>query len=423
MSNIATTLPLAVEDLAQTIKIIFVGTFIPRSINFTNIVRIRKQKVYNALMWLIQNNHLYKDIQISQNNLDKLPEDDVPKVLLETMKVYEKQDNHEGYVKDPLNEDEKCCYNEDVPINTTALVDTDGVNINPKIINEEILKEFRATNSNEPVYAIPHTGRPVNEYNNPELLMSLYPTLFPYGCGGIEDLSKPTRVTFEKHIQYLLKYADRRFERNHSFMFIAFNILQKRSSCRQAKILVSRPYFGKKATDIMNLTNEDVEIAIQNIDSNDNSIKTNPKLQSLLQQIKTVGGAVDGSNYSRSKYRYEIHSIIYEKGLPSIFLTINPADVHSRVAMQFSGINIEVQKIFTDKLPELFERAKIIARNPVATARFFNLLITTLLETLISPPNEKEGIFGPTKSYYGTVGKYYKILPTYIDILQQGIIY
>lgn len=104
MSNIATTLPLAVEELAQTIKIIFVGTFIPKSINFKNIVRIRKQKVYNALKWLIQNNHFYKNIQINQTNLDKLPEDDVPQVLLETMKIYETITNDEGYIKDTLKE-------------------------------------------------------------------------------------------------------------------------------------------------------------------------------------------------------------------------------------------------------------------------------------------------------------------------------
>ena len=35
---------------------------------------------------------------------------------------------------------------------------------------------------------IPHGDRPVNEFYNAELLPLTYPTLFPYGLGGFEDL-------------------------------------------------------------------------------------------------------------------------------------------------------------------------------------------------------------------------------------------
>ena len=35
---------------------------------------------------------------------------------------------------------------------------------------------------------IPHANKPVNEFYNPELLPMTYPTLFPYGIGGFEDL-------------------------------------------------------------------------------------------------------------------------------------------------------------------------------------------------------------------------------------------
>ena len=35
--------------------------------------------------------------------------------------------------------------------------------------------------------AIPHKPVPVNEFFNPSLLLMLYPTLFPYSIGGLED--------------------------------------------------------------------------------------------------------------------------------------------------------------------------------------------------------------------------------------------
>lgn len=345
------------------------------------------------------NNHLYKHIEINKQNLDSLPENDVPQVLMETIKIYEKQTSPEGYVKDPLRDESSEIQNE-IPINVTALVDTDGVNITSEQINKEILNKMNES----AVYAIPHTGIPINEYSNPKLLMSLYPTLFPYGVGGIEDFTKPNGVTFEKHIQYLLSYADGRFERHHSFIFIVFNILQKRATCREAKILVSRPYFGETASIIKNLTVEDIENVLKHDTKKKYPKKKDSKFQTLMQQIKTVGGRVKGSNFSRAKCKNEIHAVIYEKGLPNIFLTINPADIHNRVALYFAGVNLDIDKILADDFPTVYERASIIAKNPVATARFFNKLVSTLLETLICPKNETMGILGPISNYYGTVG-------------------
>lgn len=69
---------------------------------------------------------------------------------------------------------------------------------------------------------------------------------------------------------------------------------------------------------------------------------------------------------------------------------------------------MDIDKILSDEFPDIYERASIIAKNPVATARFFNKLITTLIETLICPKNEEVGVLGPVNSYYGTVGKFVK---------------
>ncbi len=78
----------------------------------------------------------------------------------------------------------------------------------------------------ERVYLIPHSSKPVNEYFNPKLLAGLYPTLFCYGHGAPEDQSRPVKVNLREHIRYLLSYNDRRFETNHSFIFVVFNLLQ-----------------------------------------------------------------------------------------------------------------------------------------------------------------------------------------------------
>ena len=91
-----------------------------------------------------------------------------------------------------------------------------------------------------------------------------------------------------------------------------------------------------------------------------------------------------GSAHSRSALPNQIHALIFNQGLPSIFLTINPADINSRVALYFAGVNLDLDAIIPSNLPTTYERVQIIASHPVATAKLFHRLITTVLETMIA---------------------------------------
>ncbi|CAF4378473.1 unnamed protein product, partial [Didymodactylos carnosus] len=179
-------------------------------------------------------------------------------------------------------------------------------------------------------------------------------------------------------------------------MFVVFNILQKRNACFNARLMVSNPYYKNAANQIQQLTSQDIQKALTSIAKNTYSSEANPNLNTLLKQIKTVGGKVMGSPQSRAALRTEIHSLIYSQGLPSIFMTINPADIHSPIALYFAGVNLNIDHILTDSFPSTFHRAQIVASHPVAAAKFFNLLITNILETLVKEntkdPKFKEGL-------------------------------
>ncbi|CAF4503238.1 unnamed protein product, partial [Didymodactylos carnosus] len=265
-------------------------------------------------------------------------------------------------------------------------------------MNESKISITDVSKNEEKVYMIPRSSKPTNEYFNPNLLLGLFPTLFPYRTGAIEDSTRPVKVSFKQHIQYLLLYSDKRFERHHSFMFVVFNILQKRNACFNARLMVSNPYYKNAANQIQQLTSQDIQKALTSIAKNTYSSEANPNLNTLLKQIKTVGGKLMGSPQSRAALRTKIHSLIYSQGLPSIFMTINPADIHSPIALYFAGVNLNIDHILTDSFPSTFHRAQIVASHPVAAAKFFNLLITNILETLV-----KGGVLGPIKAHYGTV--------------------
>ncbi|CAF2988101.1 unnamed protein product [Rotaria sp. Silwood2] len=250
----------------------------------------------------------------------------------------------------------------------------------------------------ENVYLIPHSSKPVNEYFNPKLLAGLYPTLFCYGRGVPEDQLRPVQITLKEHIRYLLAYNDRRFEKHHSFIFVIFNLLQRRDACFHAQLIATKPYFQSSADEILSLSSKDIETALDNNSKRIYNSESSNTLNKLLQHIKTVGGRVMGSAYSRTALRTRIHALIYNQGLPSIFLTLNPADIHSPVALYFAGVQLDLDNIQNEQLMDTYKRAEIIASHPVATAKFFHLLISNILNTMIIG-----GVLGPIKAYFGTV--------------------
>ncbi|CAF4402691.1 unnamed protein product, partial [Rotaria magnacalcarata] len=139
---------------------------------------------------------------------------------------------------------------------------------------------------------IPRGNKPANEYSNPNLLLGVFPTLFPYGCGALEDSSRPVQINFREHVRYLLSYGDRRFEEHYSFIFVLFNILQRRTACFHAQLMTSRSYFQQSAQLLETLSSEDVATALLNISKASYSKVSDEKINTLMKHIKVVGGHV-----------------------------------------------------------------------------------------------------------------------------------
>jgi hypothetical protein len=267
-----------------------------------------------------------------------------------------------------------------------------------QMADKTLKTNIEQTAEEDTVYMIPRGDKPANEYSNPKLLLGIFPTLFPYGCGGLEDCSRPVKINYVEHLRYLLSFGDRRFEENCSFIFIVFNILQRRTACLHAHLMASRPYFQQSAQLLESLSSTDVATALVNISKGAYSKVADHRITTLIKHIKVVSGHIMGSAHSRSALRTKIHSLCFNQGLPSLFVTINPADIHSPVALYFSGVDLDLDKVLPEAMGTSYERAKIIAAHPVATAKFFNTLIKSILKYLVLG-----GVLGPVKAYFGTV--------------------
>ncbi|CAF1543835.1 unnamed protein product, partial [Rotaria sp. Silwood1] len=405
--DIVNSLPLQLEDLCDTLKVIFIGAHSPERIQLKKVLTVRKKKIIKALQWLKKYNVLYQHIDINLKNIDALPEDNVPECIMSTMeqKLSDEEVSSErvGYIPDPLSNPTEYTTSDTIPINNSGVLDVNGSTVSSNEIANYILRKMKNNEitdqkDHENIYLIPHSSKPVNEYFNPKLLVGLYPTLFCYGRGSPEDQTRPVKIQLREHIRYLLSYNDRRFEKSHSFIFVVFNLLQRRDACFHAQLIATKPYFRATADEIQSLKSKDIEIALDNISKKAYHSESNNTLNKLLRHIKTIGGRVMGLAYSRTALRTRIHALIYNQGLPSIFLTLNPADIHSPVALYFAGVPFDLDNIQMDQLMDTYKRAEIIASHPVATAKFFHLLITNILDTMIVG-----GVLGPVKAYFGIV--------------------
>ena len=79
-------MPSSVRTLASVIAITYVGSRLLPKDWLKKTFRVRRDVVYDALVWLQRHNPIYADIKIDRSRLRELPEDDVPDELLSVIR-------------------------------------------------------------------------------------------------------------------------------------------------------------------------------------------------------------------------------------------------------------------------------------------------------------------------------------------------
>lgn len=86
----------------------------------------------------------------------------------------------------------------------------------------------------------------------------------------------------------------------------------------------------------------------------------------------------------------------------ALWITLNPNDTHDPIAQVLAGAEIDIDHFCNTLGPTSSERGVTIASDPYASAQFFHLIITRILEDLFGL---KKGPFGRVERKYGILGK------------------
>lgn len=454
-------LPRPLSILSSVIAVTFVGVGRLPKRWLKSTFRVRRVRVHAALRWLKDHNPMYLNMDIADVNLRALPEDGVPLEILSTV-LHERNgdvvdEERAGYVPDAVEDGEnefgaqadygmeaesevegseeahtrgKCgvrmerhrltlfCGDREpdvVALQHLGVHDTDMSTLSSSELMMWALAN--AGEGREGGYAVRHgwralstfgqtlDGSPVNgDGRNP--LAACFPTLFPYGIGGIEQ-SRDEEVHFLDHVRWCLEYCDKRFRTHHSFYFVAFGIQQRREVMRTARVQMKRKDFDRHSRLLRTLTLHDLRRAE---DEERRKIPiSDDRVAILKKNLYSASAKVTGSDAKRASYAPCMWGTTMMKGPSALFVTVNQTDLDEPVVQVFAGEAVDMDNFQHTLGPDERARARNVALDPFAAALAFKYLSTVLLEHLWGvkrtefATTNSMGVLGFVEAYFGVV--------------------
>jgi len=406
--ELATILPPPIGEALTFICIIFVGNSALTAEWMRTKAKpllVRREKVYKALTWLKCNNPLYKDVEIGEENLQSLPEEDVLPYHVERVSRDDAQETLLSRYDNMPDLEESCP--DQTHYESVVVSDVDAHTPPAQLTAAAV---HHAKTKGKPFVQVGHGSRPVNEFFNVNLFPMLYPTLFPYGCGGFEDSERCKPISLKEHVKYLFSMKDKRFQTHYSFLFVVFNILQRRALLLHASLKVRKSYFSKFAKDFSNVLSDAISGILQRLEKDERLVAETDeerRVLRLMKEVNLVTSRVPGSSASRVAMRNEIRALTMTHGMPSFYITINPADTHNPIVKFLSEGNFDIDKMLEDDVPNFLEQSLLLSSNPTIGARFFNIYLRAFIEVVLGytdgEVNLDGGILGTVKAHYGCV--------------------
>src|SRR5947199_9884538 len=98
---------------------------------------------------------------------------------------------------------------------------------------------------------------------------------------------------------------------------------------------------------------------------------TNSTIQELLKGVARIGSIASDFDERKSYMLTQLKSSIVHFDCPLIYLTINPHERYSPIALFYAGEDIDIHK-FQSKSYSLSQRLKRTLNNPLAIVEYFH---------------------------------------------------
>ncbi|CAB4040611.1 Hypothetical predicted protein, partial [Paramuricea clavata] len=307
VTELATSLPRYPKDLA-----VIIVKVKGRENTFKD-VRVRKQKVHDALIWLINNNPYYTKLLINQDALNLLPENGVPPDLMTVETdddIVSDKDCSPDVGPSTDNPSEDIVYNDSTEMSSFLPVGEQQ--------QQEVEAVINQLTENDPMQWPSVENEPLNEYQVSHLATMAFPTFFSDGKGDPTNQELMRDVPLQERIKHLLKFAEiidgkwvYRFASHPRFSYWDFNMIQRKRILQQSGI------FLKQNPGEAHLTIDELR---------DMAASNNANV--FMSKVSRYVGNIAGTNAYWNRVREELKAIVTSIGAATLFFTFSSADMH-----------------------------------------------------------------------------------------------
>ncbi|KAI0314690.1 hypothetical protein OF83DRAFT_1032858, partial [Amylostereum chailletii] len=177
-------------------------------------------------------------------------------------------------------------------------------------------------------------------------------------------------------------YHDKRFQTDPMFPLVAFNHEKIKDSTTAGYLMTRRANFQDISRRLGNIDRHVLDSLIHRLGSGEHvrpESDAEQQCYQLIQDLDLVAFKVDGSRTSKKNMRNEIWALTSYYGAPSWFVTFAPADVNHPIALYYAADGHTVFPTFYER----DERVRLIAKNPVAGARFFKVMVDMFIKYVL----------------------------------------
>jgi hypothetical protein len=206
-TELVNLLPRPASSLPDMIRVVWTGKNRPKyNESIQHDFTINKQRVYNALVWLMKHNEDYKDVEMDKAEFDRWPSTFIAQNLLNGM----------GHVMDSSLDDaarsgvatedlDSSDVVGDMPRTVSGIVD-----VNNALEPYEIATLNSLTSLTENITINVVTGNTIKSHSNDlSYFTAAFPTLFPYGTGKHKDDRRTVPLSLSNWVRLLLRNSSR----------------------------------------------------------------------------------------------------------------------------------------------------------------------------------------------------------------------
>jgi hypothetical protein len=306
------------------------------------------------------------------------------------------------------------------PFTYTAFVDPSGNSVTRQQLEAAMNARLSAARQGAPPPVVLSVPAGSKYLNGPEYFPLVFNELFPDDGGLVYKDSRSddreTKLSIEDWADHLLRSADPRWREHAQFAFTIFNMIQKQRVFKSCNYYLKTTSVEVLHATLPFLNDDNIKQAIDDLNAAEfergyHTIDdiTDPNMRAMykevFKQLRLVGGRLELTDLSRKHQRQMIYSKQINIGLPDLWLTVNPGDVHSPLVLRLAGLplNLDAKTGFWQDFPSRIKRQLLAVRNPVAVTLYCNMLMQAIVEGLFGfgrKDKSTHNIFGePVRSY------------------------